>query len=73
MNDNIYINPTNWIREYTFKEFSDAVERIDEIDNEKCYQSAHDRFNYDIIKEKYMSYFGYINDVMNGSGFYEGL
>ena len=57
----------------TFKEFSDAVERIDEIDNEKCYQSAHDRFNYDIIKEKYMSYFGYINDVMNGSGFYEGL
>ena len=26
-----------------------------------------------IIKDKYLSYFSYVNNVMNGSGFYEGL
>ena len=30
----------------TFEEFSDAIKQIGEIDNEKCYQSAYDRFNY---------------------------
>ena len=57
----------------TFEEFSDAIKQIGEIDNEKCYQSAYDRFNYNIIKDKYLSYFSYVNNVMNGSGFYEGL
>ena len=57
----------------TFTEFVSAVEKIDEIDNEQCYQSAINRFDYKIIKEKYLSYFNYVDNVMHGSGFYEGL
>tara|TARA_Y100000593_G_C4318560_1_gene342322 strand:+ start:719 stop:1753 length:1035 start_codon:yes stop_codon:yes gene_type:complete len=57
----------------TFSDFAKAVENIDNIDNEACYTSALSRFNYDVIKKKYLEYFQYINDVLNGSGFYEGV
>ena len=57
----------------TFLEFIDAINKIDEIDNQQCYDSAYERFNYDIIKEKYLSYFNFVRGTLNGSGFYEGI
>ena len=57
----------------TFLEFTDAINKIDEIDNQQCYDSAYERFNYNIIKEKYLSYFDFVKSALNGSGFYEGI
>mgnify|MGYP003134081810 CR=1 FL=1 len=57
----------------TFSEFSDAIENIDLIDNQQCYESAYNRFNYDIVKGKYLSYFDFVKSCLNGSGFYEGI
>ena len=55
------------------RELSNAIENIDSIDNQQCYDSAFSRFNYDVVKEKYLSYFEFVKSCLSGSGFYEGL
>ena len=57
----------------TYKEFSDAIENIDKLDNESCYNITFDKFKDETVRNKYVDYFKFVFDVLNGSGFYEGL
>ena len=57
----------------TFLEFIEAIENIDNIDNKYCYDYALQRFGMKKIKEDYLKYFAFVQTVLSGKGFYDGI
>ena len=57
----------------TIQEFLNAIDNIDIIDNKTCHEHVQEVYNHKSIRNKYIEFFSFVNNVMTGGGFYHGI
>jgi len=54
----------------TFKQFLEAVENIDKINPNDCYNWVKSNYSFDVIADKYNKYFWALSQIKTGKGWY---